>query len=214
MLANAARVGIIHLHLERAQPNQGFGSNSNTARSSGHLNQESAPKVLPISLASKSHSNSQIVLSTAQVIVRDSNGNPLKARVLLDAGSQSSFITTDFCNKLVVETTKIKLNVRGINNSISQVTSKTSIKLESRCYSFSMIVNCLVIPVITGDLPNQEIDPGALDIPSNIVLTNPEFAVPGKIDILLSVEYFWKIMNTGQINLSNYGPFLKKTVFG
>lgn len=54
-----------------------------------------------VNLASQNISNStQVLLSTVLVDVFDKNHTTQVARALLDAGSQSSFITSEFCNQL------------------------------------------------------------------------------------------------------------------
>jgi len=51
-------------------------------------------------------------------------------------------------------------------------------------------------------------------IPPNIKLADPTFHVPGKIDLLLGSEVFWKLLCVGQIQLGKLKPIFQKTKLG
>lgn len=68
---------------------------------------------------------SQILLSTALVYVTDHLGNIHTARVLLDQGSQSHFITESLCNKLHLKRTPVNCAITGVGKVVSEAQYET-----------------------------------------------------------------------------------------
>ncbi|XP_018577893.1 uncharacterized protein LOC108916170 [Anoplophora glabripennis] len=75
-------------------------------------------------------------------------------------------------------------------------------------------MSCLVVPQITEALPNFKVDKHNLNIPENVRLADPQFDVPGGIDMLIGADCFWDVMCVGQIRLGKQAPYLQKTKFG
>ncbi|KAK9685263.1 putative peptidase (DUF1758) [Popillia japonica] len=61
-----------------------------------------------------------VLLSTAYIQVMDHQQKLHTARAVLDSGSQSSYITSDLCNKLKLPKESIELAIAGINNTSSK----------------------------------------------------------------------------------------------
>lgn len=156
----------------------------------------------------------QVFLSTVLVQVFDRNNHPVTLRALLDAGSQSSFVTLNVLNKLGISCEPVNIRVGGLNGSESKVSGKASFLVQSQISNFSRKISCLVVPHITGCLPNFRIDPSLLQIPNNIKLADPQFSVSRPIDMLLGADCFWDLICVGQIKLGNSGPYLQKTKLG
>ncbi|ENN73902.1 hypothetical protein YQE_09501, partial [Dendroctonus ponderosae] len=72
------------------------------------------------------YGTSRVLLSTAIVDVLDSDGNMHSCRVMLDSGSESSFITEQMFNKLNLCTTSTNISVSGICLVTSKVALDTS----------------------------------------------------------------------------------------
>ncbi|XP_030753971.1 uncharacterized protein LOC115880817 [Sitophilus oryzae] len=157
---------------------------------------------------------SQVLLSTALIKVLDIHGKYHTARVLLDAGSQSSFITTSLCDILQLEKIHIDIKVGGFNQSISNINSKCQVNVSSNQNKYRTVISCLVISNITGSLPNFKVDVSKLSIPPNIRLADPGYDKPDRIDMLLGADLFWDLICVGQIKLNKNGPILQKTRFG
>ncbi|KAJ8979781.1 hypothetical protein NQ317_007689 [Molorchus minor] len=136
------------------------------------------------------------------------------ARALLDVGSQSSFITAEFCDVLQLNRVKVDITVGGLNQAQSDINCKVLALIQSQTNNFSMHVSFLVVPQITGSLPNFKVDLQSLRIPSHIKLADPNFHIPDKVDLLIGAECFWETMCVGQIKLARHGPILQKSKFG
>ncbi|XP_072403372.1 uncharacterized protein [Diabrotica undecimpunctata] len=64
-------------------------------------------------------------------------------------------------------------------------------------------------------MPSIQINPTQLEIPKNIMLADPEFCKPAKVDTLLGVKLFYKLLSVGQISLKNQpNAVLQKTQLG
>lgn len=134
-----------------------FDSTSNIKEYSSEAtcsNQESDSNspVQAISCCSSANTNCTL-LSTAIVNVPDCNGQMHSCRLLLDSGSQNNFISKEFCNKLKLRPQKMQISVSGLNQVVSEISSKVLISIHSRVTSFKATLSCLVIDNITSNVP-------------------------------------------------------------
>jgi hypothetical protein len=132
----------------------------------------------------QSKTQSEVLLSTVIVNVRDRFGNLQPCRALLDAGSQSNFILQSTCKRLGLAT------------------------------SYKEKLHCLVSKTITQNIPSNSFSKKDVGIPKNIRLADEEFNVSRPIDLLIGAEIFWKTLCVGQIKAESTGPIFQKTVFG
>lgn len=89
--------------------------------------------------------NKVVILSTAQVKVRDRYNQLQTLRILLDSGSQSNLITENACKKLGLELHSIAMEVMGFNESVTKVDNLCNIELESIDSKYSTKLSCLVV---------------------------------------------------------------------
>jgi hypothetical protein len=135
----------------------------------------------------------EALLTTAVVRVRDPQGYLHEARCLLDSGSQSNYITTEFAAALGLHFIPMNLKIVGVNGQQSEVKHCASVTLSSRYRPYTITTNCYVSDDITGLLPNRNIDISSMDIPQNLFLADPRFHMVGKVDILLGSAIFHDI---------------------
>ena len=155
----------------------------------------------------------QVLLSTATIMVACKN-TLVKARVLLDSGSQVSFITNAFCDRIGLKRYKATLPIYGINNSKSISEHKCDVKIFSRVNAFKSALTCYVLPEITSYTPSFQVNASELSIPRDVPLADPEFCTPAQVDMLIGGELFWDIVRNGKIELGRNKPILKETLFG
>ena len=155
----------------------------------------------------------QILLSTACVLVKDIRGEFIKCRVLLDSASQSNFITTDMVSKLGLKRDEVVNQfVCGINQTSTKIKHKIKTIVESRINKYSVGLDFLVVPRISGNLPLY--NTSLVSIPNNIILADPQFGQSNCIDMLLGAEIFFDVMKSGKIKLSENSPTFQETLFG
>lgn len=160
--------------------------------------------------------SNQVLLSTAVVkIMNNESKQYVGARCLLDCGSQSSFISQELKDKLSIKSDfKNSVCVTGINNISFEALQRCSVQIQSRTTSFSIPINAFIINQITSSLPSHEVDVSNINIPQNILLADPDYHQPAKIDLLLGADVFWDIVCTDQMRLGKYKPILQNSMFG
>lgn len=135
---------------------------------------------------------------------------------MVDTGSQSSFATENLIKRLGLSTDRLKsINVTGINNTVGfKIGQSCNIQIKSRVMPFEFNVKCLVVPRITGILPNSVIDIESLKLPSNIELADPKYYLPAEVDILLGADIYWDLIGGSIIKLGLNKPVLQESKLG
>nr|XP_029717320.1 uncharacterized protein LOC115260548 [Aedes albopictus] len=185
------------------------------------VNQPASPSQLP----SRSSSNTAVpnnqpleqktvILMTALVNLRDLCNRKVPCRVLLDSGSQMSFISRSMADRLAVHRAPTLVPITGVGAARTCAHEKLTVAVESRYTDFSTMVECLVIPKVTGVIPTTQLDISKWLIPTSVFLADPEFNTPGQIDMLLGVSHFLRLLKLGRIQLRDDLPDLQETQFG
>lgn len=157
--------------------------------------------------------HTEALLSTICFLVLGTDGGWRSCRALLDSGSQSNYITTQFATELGIELISACVPVIGVNGQASMVKKRTNVIYSSTYRSFYGDIDCLVSDDITGILPNRRIDISRLRIPSHLVLADPDFHVPSKIDMLLGTGIYHEALLGNIIALPDMPHFIE-TKFG
>lgn len=204
------------LHLER-QSNTTLNVNPETGTDPAlptTPDKASASQVAIVGHSSDNAVPSQILLSTALLYVEDHHGHTHECRALLDSGSQSNFVTNNFCKRLRLQMNEINFIISGVGQAMANIKQNTSIKIRSRNNHFHKTISCLVLPKITEYLPAMSFSHNQLQIPSHLNLADPSFNKSSPIDMLLGSQVFWEIICVGQVQLGAGLPILHKTLMG
>ncbi|XP_025263732.1 uncharacterized protein LOC112637714 [Camponotus floridanus] len=157
---------------------------------------------------------SRVVLSTARVYVQDEEDNQQICRALLDPRSQSNLITEKMIRKLKLSCRSEDRDICGVSQSRTRIRKVAQVRLASMHNDFATILECLVLPSITEDLPQKRIEMNSITLPKNISLAGPIFQEPGSIDLLIGAELYWKILLGASRNRINGQPALQNTKLG
>ncbi|XP_018374037.1 PREDICTED: uncharacterized protein LOC108768190, partial [Trachymyrmex cornetzi] len=160
------------------------------------------------------NSASKIFLSTAIVNVYDCHGHPHGCRVLLDSGSQLNFITQKLANKLRLNHRALNMSICGVAEGTFESKEVVNISFRSRTNKYTNQLDCIILPKITQDLPQEFCPMSEFRIPSNIILADPSFNIPNEIDLLIGAQMFWQLVCVGQIKSCKAHPTLQKTKLG
>lgn len=180
-----------------------------------HIHKEPTKDTAHTTLASNSSSqHTSVLLSTALVHVIANDGTPHLARVLLDSGSTSCYITNSLSTKLNLTLEPIRGTVSGINQQHTKIFHRTNVLIKSLHGSFTVNLSCLVLDTIAHSLPHMRINTQGLNIPKHLKLADPQFYEPAPIDILLGADIFWQIISSGHIRLGKQQPTLQETELG
>ncbi|XP_071579334.1 uncharacterized protein [Temnothorax nylanderi] len=170
------------------------------------------------SLTSVNHatrlSGQHVLLSTAIIHVQDSKGNILPCRAILDAGSQSNFVTSELVERLGLKRFPTSVPISGVGESSTETHSYVNVMVQSRLNGFKAELRCLVLRKIVQDIPNTSMRRLDIRVPPGIKLANPNFMETSKIDILIGAGIFWDLLCVGQIKTTPDQPCWQKTLFG
>ena len=116
----------------------------------------------------------------------------------------------EIAQKLWLENDNSELNVVGIGNNAKRRTKS----VKSNINEYEYPVQFYVMKSIIHKQPSAAINKESLGIPSNIVLTDPEFNMPQRIDLLIGAESFFELLSIWQIKLGASSPILQKMLLG
>jgi len=129
-----------------------------TTEPSTNIDKEVVFKAIPpfsvlASHVSRSFDSEQVILSTAVVLVCDSDGSHRAYRVLLDCRSQANFISKKFVEALDLETRSLNVSISGVNGTAITSNHMARIKLQSLLNSYTAAMECIVTDQIIDKFP-------------------------------------------------------------
>ncbi|XP_039451742.1 uncharacterized protein LOC120430700 [Culex pipiens pallens] len=155
-----------------------------------------------------------VMLLTAVVHLSDTQNRPVPCRVLLDNGSQVNFISESMAKRINIQRVATTVPICGIGAVKTYAREAVTVELQSRYNSFAMNVECLIVPKVTGLIPSSPVNIADWPIPECIQLADPDFQTPDRIDLLLGVAMFFRLLKSGHIELGNNLPDLRETYLG
>ena len=158
------------------------------------------------------------LLMTCQVLIIAPNGSPVKVRALLDGGSSASFVSERLVQSLHLSRTRQNISVSGIGEISPTITvqSVANIKISPMINNGKIIdVTALVVPRVVRDLPTCPIHHDARWTHiSDLRLADPEYGIPGRVEVLLGVDIFTDILLNGRRKGPPGSPTAMETIFG
>lgn len=199
---------LLHLQSKKVSDSEGSGKDVETPKNRHE-------PVVDATGSTTAHANNdyeRVLLATAVVHVINPCGKSSLARVLLDSGSMNNVISTELVNSLSLRQKKTDHIVSGIGGTTQNITSTAWLKVKSCVNDYELNIQALMVKKITGNLPTKFISENG-PRPANIILADPLFNVPQKIDILIGAVHFFEILGKQQY-LSLNGPSYQETKFG
>ncbi|XP_055918318.1 uncharacterized protein LOC129950401 [Eupeodes corollae] len=134
------------------------------------------------------------ILPTAVVKVQDKFGSFQNIRILLDSGSQISFITEKALQRLGLPRKPSRIPIVGVaSTSAGKPNGLISLKLHSRFNSNHIDIDCHVIKKLTSMLPPLSLNLNTTQFLS-LDLADPKFYEPGTIDMLIGADNIFNII--------------------
>ncbi|XP_071576422.1 uncharacterized protein [Temnothorax nylanderi] len=161
-------------------------------------------------------SNRVVLLSTVRAEALDVHGRAFPVRILLDSASQANFVTESCAQRGGFSRTRHRATVlgigeakaattRGLTSLVIRVQNKTDIRFP---------VEATVLPRITSPLPSSRVEFKSWDHLRGLSLADPEFYLPGSIDVLLGAESFVSVLRDGRRTGKTGEPDAFNTAFG
>ena len=158
-----------------------------------------------------------VLLQTARAMAVDENREYcVPVRILLDTGSQQSYVTENLCSKLNLKAVKrenLTLNTFGENRYKKQRCDRVELYLQKPGNSETVKISALKYPEICSALPSRV---NVHDYPH---LQDLEFAENfnndghDTIDVLIRSDYYWDIITNESIRADS-GPTAVSSKFG
>lgn len=177
------------------------------------LHEENADEVLK-QVALSMSKNNDILLPTIKVKLFDKNGKETVVRALCDSGSQVSFILSELVDDMSCKITNKPTSISGICEGKNKITKQATLQVYSTTNNNTLRLNCCVVPKITCELPQFQIDKNIIKVPSHLILADPNFYEKEKIGMLLGCDVFFDILLREQYPVVPGGLHLQNTAFG
>lgn len=141
----------------------------------------------------------QVLLATALVKADTGNGDTQIVRVLLDQGSQASFITEATVQHLGLTKIPVRGVISGVGGGLN-VSSKSKVKLnissmQEGFQNIKLSLDVYVLKSITTLLPSKQVI--AAEWVCSLPLADPGYNTPSRIDLLLGAEVVGQVMREG-----------------
>ncbi|XP_060804700.1 uncharacterized protein LOC132901735 [Amyelois transitella] len=159
---------------------------------------------------------STVILGTAVVHVSDVLGKYQPVRVVIDSGSQTSFMTNDCAQRLGLSRQKCNTQLLGLGGTSVRDQGVVLCQIKPTISNNPIFnIKTVVIPKISGDMPSVDLSEGLKFEYKHLVLADPTFYYPSRIDMLLGSDVFPLIYDGGKYHPSRQGlPLALSSVFG
>ncbi|XP_065918882.1 uncharacterized protein [Dysidea avara] len=156
-----------------------------------------------------------VLLQTAKAWAHGDNGQRIPVRVMLDGGSQRSYITNDLKTKLglkAVQVETIHLNTFGSDSYEKKRCDLVEVVLQGR-RGESVCIQVIGFPKICSPL-STKVDVSHLTELQGFELADHDpSSEGGKIDVLIGSDYYWEVVS-GEIVRDVAGPVAMDSKFG
>ncbi|KAL0859557.1 hypothetical protein ABMA27_010699 [Loxostege sticticalis] len=149
--------------------------------------------------STKDYKVSQVLLATALLDTTSRRGEKFVIRALLDQGSQSSFITESIVQLLGLKKIPVRSQISGVGGENSLV-SKAMVEIEVSSRTDPNVryqIRAYVLPSITTLLPSEKVKVTEWKEFTELVLADPGYSSPSRIDMLLGAEIYSQILQDG-----------------
>ncbi|CAG9132520.1 unnamed protein product [Plutella xylostella] len=139
----------------------------------------------------------EVLLTTVQIQVKNSEGNYITLRALLDQGSQVTLITENAAQRLRLPRHKLSAAVSGVGSIIGNSKGQLKLNCKSIHSDYAFVTDALILTKLINNLPNSTLKTHNWDHLSNVKLADPDFYISGPIDLLLGANIYSEIILDG-----------------
>ncbi|XP_066902731.1 uncharacterized protein [Halyomorpha halys] len=194
--------------------NTALASANPSAATSSNVSDSDCSKNAIVSMSAIGRIN--IFLGTPLVKIRDHRGRWHDLRILIDSGSQRSFITLECAHKLDLPLTRNRHRLVGFNNQvIPNVSFEAPCVIAPRQVSKPELnITAIVIERICEDMPTSPFPKDIVDKFRALDLADPHFQHSRSVDFLLGADMFADILRVGNLESGQGAPRALETIFG
>ncbi|XP_063994272.1 uncharacterized protein LOC135171574 [Diachasmimorpha longicaudata] len=177
----------------------------------GIINQE-------ISQQSSHHSSGDhqhVLLATAQAKAYSAKGYSLLARILIDQGSELSFVSDSLVHQLQLQRRSSSIEIAGIGGINSGRTrGVVSILLQAVHTTQQIQIHALILKKLTARLPSFSCSTTGINHFRGLQLADPGYLTPGPIDIIIGADIYGRIIENRVVKPKQTHLVGQQTIFG
>ncbi|XP_011868959.1 PREDICTED: uncharacterized protein LOC105562596 [Vollenhovia emeryi] len=137
------------------------------------------------------------------------------ARLLIDAGSELTFVTENLMRQLNIPRQYSGIVVNGIaGKECTRTRGVVSLTLRSTHSNAAATIQAHVLRTVTSILPSFEAEPEEWPHLRNLALADPDFLIPRPVDILIGADAYGQIIKPNIIRHSPLMPIAQLSIFG
>ncbi|XP_063990371.1 uncharacterized protein LOC135169358 [Diachasmimorpha longicaudata] len=156
-----------------------------------------------------------VLLATAKLRAHSPRGFMVKARALIDQGSELSFITDQLAHQLQLKrrpsSTEL-IGIGGLNSGITQ--GVVNVILQSTQGHRHITISAHVLKKLPTTLPSFSCTLADIGSLENLHLSDPQYLRPGLIDIIIGADYYGRIIENQIIKSRRTAVVGQRTAFG
>ncbi|XP_048481700.1 uncharacterized protein LOC119691997 [Plutella xylostella] len=156
----------------------------------------------------------EVLLTTVKIMVKNTDGNYIVLRALLDQGSQVSLITENAAQRLRLARQKGNAVVSGVGSAMGSSKGLLTLECKSIHSDYTFITKVLIMNKLINNLPNTKLTTSNWTHLDNIKLADPDYFTPGPIDLLLGADIYSEIILEGVLKQDSNSPVAQQTKLG
>ena len=159
-----------------------------------------------------------LLLMTCRLIVELPEGMSVEIHGVLDSASSTSFISERLAQVLKLNRSSYGAQISGIGGMLypsSKQSTATFVITPTHCPERRMNVTAIIVPNVTCNLPTSPVPCNqSWEYLKDVELADPQFGIPGRIDMLLGIEVFASVLRQGRRSGTANSPIAFETDFG
>ncbi|XP_043464125.1 uncharacterized protein LOC122499716 [Leptopilina heterotoma] len=156
-----------------------------------------------------------VLLATSQALLLLNSGLSQPVRILLDSGSELSFISKKLVSQLNITRQYSTIPIIGIGGTSSGSTRGiVSIKLQSTHSDQSLLLNAFILSKLSSNLPSISLPSQSIPQFKNLQLADSKYFHSSKIDIIIGADHYGQLLQPGLIQGQDSSLTAQKTIFG
>lgn len=159
--------------------------------------------------------NNFAMLATAMVGVLTKSGEKVIMRILIDQGSQASYISENALQTLKLSKFKMHARSTGIGENASLSKYIVPLKITPVFDStYVLTTAAVVLKKVTNYSADLSKSNHSFDVFKNLRLADPNYLIPSKVDIVIGCVEHARIIKPGLVKCSPDDPIAQDTEFG
>ena len=197
-----------------ANPGSSSSSDSHRPMPASTSSESSSETVLQIN---SSLTDSSCILPTALVDLTTSDGSQFQTRVLIDTGSQATFISESIVKELGLKRHQSRVPISCmVNQKLIYSKGKVDLTIRSRLHDGKKFCTTAhVLPQFIGALPQRQcLFKGIQLIKNRFHLADPTFDVPSDVNLILGASFLFEILKPSQFYHTGDKLYIQDTHLG